>query len=384
MLASTKHHFGKFRQRSTGGERVQRPDVVVAGAGLAGLTCALACARRGLTVTVIAGSQRGAASSASAGVLGPSIGRGPKGGRIGRFMFAARDRYPSFLDELHELTGVRVSASSGALEIAFNETHFAELRARAGSLPSTTVLAADDVARMDSALLPAAGALYHPLDGAVDARALLDALRAALDASAPITTVHDSVHAIGDAASTLPNVSLADGRTLAAPCIVLATGAWTGALAGLPRPIPVRPVKGEVALAAGGAIVRQVTFGAGGYLVPRETGTLVGATSADAGFDDAPTSAGADELFAIASALLCNPPARDTFIDQRAGLRPMTPDGYPILGRDPGAPSLIYACGYARNGVLISPFAADCVAALVAGDEAPIDLTPFSLTRFGG
>jgi glycine/D-amino acid oxidase-like deaminating enzyme len=34
--------------------------------------------------------------------------------------------------------------------------------------------------------------------------------------------------------------------------------------------------------------------------------------------------------------------------------------------------------------VLISPLAADCVAALVSGEEAPIDLTPFSVERFGG
>jgi glycine oxidase len=384
MLASTKHHFGKFRQRSTGAERVRRPDVIVAGAGLAGLTSALACARRGLAVTLIAGNHPGAASRASAGVLGPSIGRGPKGGRVGRFMFAARDRYPSFLDELHELTGVRVPISSGALEIAFNETHLAELRTRAKALPSTTVLGAGDVARLDPALLSVAGALYHPLDGAVDARILLDALRTALDARTNVTIVDDDVRSLADSASPLPNVVLGRGAALAAPHIVLAIGAWAGAPAGLPRALPVRPVKGEVALAPGSTAVRQVTFGAGGYLVPRAAGTLIGATSAEAGFDDTPTSRGADELLAITSALLRQPPERETLIDQRAGLRPMTPDGYPILGRDPRAPSLIYACGYSRNGVLISPLAADCVAALVSGEEAPIDLTPFSVERFGG
>jgi D-amino-acid dehydrogenase len=62
----------------------------------------------------------------------------------------------------------------------------------------------------------------------------------------------------------------------------------------------------------------------------------------------------------------------------------MTPDGYPILGRDPAAPAILYACGYSRNGVLVSPLAADCLAALITGDGAGLDLTPFRVDRFGG
>jgi len=362
---------------------VQSPDVIVAGAGLAGLTAALACARRGLTVTIIAGSQHGAASAASAGVLGPSIGRGPKGGRVGRFMFAARDRYPSFLDDLHERSGIRVPASTGALEIAFNETHLAELRARAAALPSTTVLDAADVAYRDPRLAPVAGALHHPLDGAVDPGVLLAAVKATLAADERVAIVRADVRTLGAVGSPLPNVGLSTGATFSAPCLVLATGAWAGTIAGLPRPLPVRPVKGEVAVAAAVA-VREVTFGAGGYLVPRDTGMLVGATSADAGFDAAPSEGGAAELSAVVRALLRSPRDTTPFVEQRAGLRPMTPDGYPILGPDPDAPSLIYACGYSRNGVLVSPLAADCIAALAAGEEAPIDLSAFSLSRFAG
>ncbi|MFL5563042.1 MAG: NAD(P)/FAD-dependent oxidoreductase [Gemmatimonadaceae bacterium] len=379
----TKQHFGKFRQRERATERKPIADVIVIGGGLAGLTSALACARRGLAVTMVSGTRSGAASLASAGVLGPSIGRGPKGGRVGRFMFAARDRYPRYLDELHELAGIRVPSTTGALELAFNETHLAELRARAASLPETRVLGADEVARAEPAIVSVAGALHHPRDGAVDVAVLLDALAAAIRATARITVVNADVQALANASSLLPNAMITGSTTLAAPAVVIAAGAWTAGIAGLPRALPIVPIKGEVALLSGTSAVRQVTFGAGGYLVPRGDELLVGATSEDVGFDAIPSATGAAALETVAGAVLRGLRGAQPFTSQRAGLRPMTPDGYPILGRDPDAPALIYACGYSRNGVLVSPLAADCVAALAAGEDAPFDLSAFSVARFG-
>ena len=358
-------------------------DVIVIGGGLAGLTSALACARRGLTVVIVSGTRTGAASLASAGVLGPSIGRGPKGGRVGRLMFAARDRYPRYLDELHELAGIRVPTTTGALELAFNETHLAELRARAASLPDTTVLGADDVARADPAIAPVAGALRHPRDGAVDVAMLIDALTAAARATGRITVVNANVASLTGVSSLLPNVLVAGSPALAAPTVVIAAGAWAAAIAGLPRALPIVPIKGEVAFLSDSSAVRQVTFGAGGYLVPRGNELLVGATSEDAGFDAIPSTVGTAALASTAGAMLRHWTRAQPFTTQRAGLRPMTPDGYPILGRDPDAPALIYACGYSRNGVLLSPLAAECVAALAVGEDAPIDVSAFSAARFG-
>jgi glycine oxidase len=356
-------------------------DVIVVGGGLAGVTTALACARRGLTVTLVDGDHRGAASYASAGVLGPSIGRGPKGGRVGRFMFAARDRFAGFLSELREATGIDVPMVHGALELALNDTHLAELRARAAALPDTKVLGAREVAALEATLVPVAGALHHPHDGAVDVRALRAALDGAVRLSPRITLVRATATSV-DAARC--EVMLADGTREAAPHIVVACGAWASELRGLPRPLPVRPVKGEVALAADPVSLRHVVFGAGGYLVPRGAKLLVGATSEEVGFSVEPTAAGAEVLAATARALLRDWPAGAAFAGQDAGLRPMTPDGYPILGRDPDVPELLYACGYSRNGVLVSPLAADCLAALVAGDDSGFDLSAFAVARFGG
>ena len=361
------------------------PDVIVVGGGLAGLTAGLACADRGLNVALIADARQGTASAASAGVLGPSIGRGPKGGRVGRFMFAARDAYPPYLEHLCAGAGTRVHTVTGALEVALNETHFAELRARSAKLAGSRILDPREVASLEPALVAVAGAVHHPGDGSVDVAGLLAALLGATAAHPNIVRVDASAHTLIDAASEAPVVVLTDGSRLSAPNVVLAAGAWIASIDGLPRALRVRPVKGEIGVAHGNVGLRHVVFGAGGYLVPRVGELLIGATSDDAGFEAVTTESAAHELRATARSLLHDPPdPAAPFASQRAGLRPMTPDGYPILGRDPDARALLYACGYSRNGVLLSPLAAACIAALIVGEDPGYDLTAFSVSRFAG
>jgi glycine/D-amino acid oxidase-like deaminating enzyme len=60
----------------------------------------------------------------------------------------------------------------------------------------------------------------------------------------------------------------------------------------------------------------------------------------------------------------------------------MTPDGIPILGRDPDAASLVYACGHGKNGILLAPLTAECIAATIAHAHLPFDLSPFAVDRF--
>ena len=69
-------------------------------------------------------------------------------------------------------------------------------------------------------------------------------------------------------------------------------------------------------------------------------------------------------------------------VDSWAGLRPVTPDGLPIIGADPDVPSLIYACGHGKNGILLAPITGECVAAIAGGTSLPVDLDLFSAARF--
>jgi glycine oxidase len=101
----------------------------------------------------------------------------------------------------------------------------------------------------------------------------------------------------------------------------------------------------------------------------------VGATVEDAGFDERTTTAGVHDLIEAACELI---PWTWTasFTAARAGLRPGTPDGIPIIGPSPALPDLMYATGHFRNGVLLSALTAQLVA------DAMLNRTLDPLLRF--
>ena len=64
-----------------------------------------------------------------------------------------------------------------------------------------------------------------------------------------------------------------------------------------------------------------------------------------------------------------------------AGLRPMTPDGLPLLGATPYS-NLYLNCGQGSLGWTLACGSAKALAALVCTGRAEIELEHFSLSRF--
>lgn len=64
------------------------------------------------------------------------------------------------------------------------------------------------------------------------------------------------------------------------------------------------------------------------------------------------------------------------------GMRPMTPDGNPVLGKVPGNDNLYIATGHAMSGVSMSLSTGKIMSDLITYDKTEIDITPFSVTRF--
>jgi D-amino-acid dehydrogenase len=65
-----------------------------------------------------------------------------------------------------------------------------------------------------------------------------------------------------------------------------------------------------------------------------------------------------------------------------AGLRPLTPDGLPVLGRLPGYDNIYAAAGHGMLGITLAPATASVMAQLLRTGDAGIDLTPFRADRF--
>lgn len=64
------------------------------------------------------------------------------------------------------------------------------------------------------------------------------------------------------------------------------------------------------------------------------------------------------------------------------GMRPMTPDGVPILGRVPGLSNMYMTTGHAMSGIYMSLATGLHMAELITEGKASIDLNPFSPLRF--
>jgi len=346
-------------------------DLLVLGGGIAGLTTALAAAERQMSVILIDSPRPGAASRAAAGMLAPAAEEVPQA--MHEAAISARDFYPAFLDALRDRTGLQVPLDRhGILQLAPDGESD---RLRANVPEGSRWLDEGAVREIEPALEGQSGALLHPVDGAVDNVALMDALERAVDLVPAIKRVAAEILSVdSDQPSALTRTR---GRFFATR-LVLATGAWAAGVPGLPRRIPVRPVRGQL-LRLAQCPVHHVTYGGGGYLVPRGDTLLVGATSEEAGFENETSLAGLAALRHIAARVVPSLSAA-LVVDHWAGLRPMSLDGHPILGPDPDSPALVYACGLSRNGILFAPWAAARLAEVLVGDQTDV-LLPFRIDR---
>jgi glycine oxidase len=353
-----------------------QPDVIVIGAGLIGLTAAVAVAERGLTVSIVGERRPGEASPAAAGMLAPSVERAS--GPAHDFGIAARDRYPSYLEFLAERTGTRVPLNRlGILQLALSEKGIKGLRRTA--LSTSKWLDAKEVRDLEPALSHGLGAMYSPDDGAVDNTALLQALELLLISSERITKIDDAVTGI-HAEKNSCSLETRSGRKLNAPHVVVAAGAWAGRIGGASIARAVEPARGQLVLYPL-CPLRHVVYGPRGYVVPRGDATIGGSTMENAGFDAEITEEGVRKVRDAAEEIC---PSLESIPEPRAwaGLRPVTPDMLPILGADPDHPFVIYACGHSRNGVLMAPLTGDVVADLVTGAPLSHDLSQFRPGRF--
>jgi glycine oxidase len=364
-------------------------EVVVVGGGLAGTAVALALVERGAAVNVLDVERPGsAATGASAGMLAPqyeSAGRGP----LYSVLVESRERYGEFVRRIERLAGVSVGHRRDGMLVA-NLTA-AEHAAAAAMLAwqhaegqRGELIDGASATRLQPGIAPDIDSwLWLPDEAQVDAQRLADCLTHALSAAGARVLAGRRAVAVESAAGTVTGVRLEDGRVLAADAVVVAAGAWSSVLEGLPHRLRVRPVRGHILRFAAGAapLKRIVASHAGRYLVPRSDGTvLAGSTMDESGYDrsidDARLGIVHDACARLLPALRHRRPA-----EVWADLRPISADGLPVIGPAPGTDGLFYATGYGRNGILIAPAAGEIVARLVLGDTAPGDWRAFAPDR---
>ncbi len=329
--------------------------LAVIGGGVIGLSVARRAAQDGWSVRVHRTEAQGA-SWVAGGMLAPhSEGWPGEDALLAIGLESLKLWHTGFLDGLPP----EVVTAHESLVVAVDRADVADLKTVADWLsgqghPVTVTTAARDVEPL------LAQGIRHGFvadtELAVDNRALVAALeRACAELGVQWAPPVDELAAVD-----------ADQRVIAngidAPTL------WPG--------LAVHPVKGEVlrlrwrkgCMPLPQRVVRARVHGRAVYLVPRGDGVVVGATQYEHGRDTAPVVRGVRDLLDDACAVM---PALGEYelAECAAGLRPMTPDGLPLVGRLDEC--TLAATGHGRNGFLLAPWTAERIATeLVAGRGA--------------
>lgn len=350
-----------------------RMKVVIIGAGAAGLGLGWRLRQAGVEVTVLDRAQpaRGA-TWAAAGMLSVAGELGRAQTPEAEFAYRSSLLWPAFAAELEAASGVPVGyRRNGALIVARTQSEAAELEAGEGI---ERLSAAETRVREPMLTGNVAAALWAPDEAQADNRALGQALAQAFVKSGGTLAINEAVIRFEVAGDRVAAVRT-PFRMLEADLFVIAAGAWSSQLEGLPVDVVPRivPVKGQmisVAPPPGTALPVQVIWGNDIYLVPRGDRLLIGATvEPDAGFDTRVTDIATEWLSSRAISLVPRLAVWDV-VERWAGLRPGSPDGRPILGKTL-LDNLMIASGQFRNGILMAPALAESMARLIVGGAAP-------------
>lgn len=376
-------------------------DVTVIGGGIVGSAVAYHCARDGQETRLLDRRDEGRATDAGAGIISPPTSSRTASDEWFDLAVPAVQYYPDLVADLRD-DGVEDPgyAKCGLLNVAMddadreamaaNERRIRKRQTELGYPPDGSVYELDPGAAVDRfpPLARPERALYYEGGAKVDGRRMEEALREAgvehgLDV---VETSADRLH-IED--GTVTGV-VTDEGTMATGTAVIAGGAWSSAFADqLGVTLPVSPQRGQIV-----HVERQtgaddsdewpvVTAFDHRYLVPWAGGRVaIGATDeAGVGYVAHSTVAGVHQLLETAREVA---PGLDTASvhDIRAGLRPVTADGLPVLGPVPDVDGVVLATGHGATGLQLGPYTGRVIAALVAGRDSPVDLAPFRVTRF--
>ena len=370
----------------------KRLRVVIIGAGVVGLGIGWRLAGRAAVTIFDRGKAGMGATHAAAGMLAACCEAEPGEEALVALGRESQARWPGFADELQRASGIDVALRrEGTLVLALTADDQAEIAHRLEfqrqlGLPLEWLSSAQTRAREPRLAGKIAGAVFSPQDHQVDNRKLVQALRIAAEGAGAKIHEHRPVKEIVVQGGRARGVLLEDGTIAPADVVVLAAGAWSRGIGGLPpdRRPPVRPVKGQMLalrMDTAAPLLTHVVWAPGAYLVPRRGGRLiVGATVEEKGFDDTITAGGM--LTLLEAAWRAVPAVEELPIDEIwVGHRPGSRDDAPILGPGP-LEGLFYATGHHRNGILLAPVTADAMARLILNDIVEPAIKPFGLERF--
>jgi D-amino-acid dehydrogenase len=248
------------------------------------------------------------------------------------------------------------------------------------------VLDGREVRELEPALGEAAGAgLLIEEHWHIHAPSYMQALAARLGEMG-VTLIEDAeVLEVASGGGAVHEVRTAKGAHRA-DAVVLAAGAWSpGVARGLGLRLPVQPGKGY----SFEMRVEQLPQRALLLLDPHVGASPLGDRLRIAGtmeFSGVNTRLDRRRIEGIVRGAASVLPGVDgaELENVRSGMRPLAPDGLPVIDRAPGHRNLYVATAYSMLGMTIAAPAAEALAELILTGDKPAELEPFAASRFGG
>ncbi len=354
-------------------------DVIIIGAGIIGLSLAIALRKHGRRVLVVERGEPGReASYAAAGML---AGTGLEIPAPLRTLAEASARfYPEFVHELEDESGMKVDLRDQGTILLSSDGRFP---------PSAELISPEELQTFEPMLtIPRRGRL-GPHDSSQISAAYL--IERSVDPRALVTAAIKAARHRGidiSSGAEVKRLLVSDERVTGvqtertsypAAVVVNCAGAWAGYVG--PDRFPVRPVMGQMLAVVGGSALNHVVRAEEVYLVPRSHGRIViGSTLENVGYSKQTDVNTIQRLFHAALELA--PGLSDGKIHEDwAGLRPGTPDDLPILGEASTAAYFV-STGHYRDGILLAPITAQTMTSLIMRETLSHDLMPFSPSRF--
>lgn len=407
---------------------------LVLGAGMVGVSCAIALQKRGFAVTMVDRREPGRETSyGNAGVIArtsivplnnPELfgkvrdylgNRHPalnlawrrvltRSGWLLRFLWEARSSLAeariAALDSLLATSGVRhreLMAESGVshrlrengtLKVWRSEAGHAAAKAEHDFLKShgiaSQVLDRQGISAIEPQLNPIFhAALFTPDNFSVDAPGAVTQAYAELFRQRGGTVVQAEVGSLTRNGAGW-RAEAKDGRSFEAEIAVLALGPWSG---GLLAPLGLNPqldvergYHRHLQPRDGVKLSRPVyDVDAAYYMAPMEQGLRI-TSGVDLSPHDAPDNL--RQIDAATKSAREALPLGDVVGETWRGARPTLPDSLPMIGEAPRHPGLWLAFGNQHLGFTTGPITGEILAALVMGEKPPVDPTPFRPGRY--
>lgn len=246
------------------------------------------------------------------------------------------------------------------------------------------VLIGDEVRDHEPKLSEAVyGGIYYPLERSLDPGALMRALHkrcvelgVQIEEHAPIDRVDRSGRRVSAVRS--------GARRFTGDRFVLAAGAWTGPVSKLfGHPLPVHPGKGYSVDVAPYGLRGPVNLSDAKVAInPLDDRLRLAGTMEFGGLDETINRVRVEAILRGPRTYFTDwePPVRPP--EAKAGCRPMTPDGKPVIGRLGDLTNTYVSSGHGMLGVTLAPGSAMAMTDLILHDRLSPDLNPFSPERF--